>query len=242
MSAMSTGRASLSAAVGAEFRPVGDRTEWAEWTAGPASAPCDAAGPNNRAERHLRIADPRQRRERRERGLRVTELYFRELRVRQVRATGVRRRPVRASAAQRPQPPGPVSGRAPQLRAHEMGARRSRPGDLTDPVRLTRRGRAVVASLAMLAAAAIVALLWLSLAAGAQAASAGQSRQPGQSARSGYLGMTRIVVRPGQTLWSIAAAAEPSADPRIVIPQIMEANALSGTSIRAGELLWVPKG
>jgi LysM repeat protein len=54
--------------------------------------------------------------------------------------------------------------------------------------------------------------------------------------------MTQIVVRPGQTLWSIAAAAEPSADPRIVIQQIIDANALGGNTIRAGQLLWVPKG
>jgi len=117
-----------------------------------------------------------------------------------------------------------------------MGVRRSWPGGQSGPVRLTRRGRAVVAGLTILAATAVAVVLWLSLAAGAQAAS------HGQPARAGYLGMTRIVVRPGQTLWSIASAAEPSADPRIVIQQIMDANSLGGTSIRAGELLWVPKG
>jgi hypothetical protein len=54
--------------------------------------------------------------------------------------------------------------------------------------------------------------------------------------------MTRVLVQPGQTLWSIAAAAEPRADPRLVIQQIASANALGGSAIYPGELLWVPKG
>jgi LysM repeat protein len=47
-------------------------------------------------------------------------------------------------------------------------------------------------------------------------------------------------VQSGQTLWSIAAAAEPTADPRTVIGQIMSANALASPAINAGQLLWVP--
>jgi LysM repeat protein len=53
--------------------------------------------------------------------------------------------------------------------------------------------------------------------------------------------MTQIVVQPGQSMWSIAASADPAADPRVVIQQIISANSLTGTSIRAGQLLWVPK-
>jgi Tfp pilus assembly protein FimV len=58
--------------------------------------------------------------------------------------------------------------------------------------------------------------------------------------RAGYQGMHEIVVRPGQTLWSIAAAAEPAADPRSVVQEIMAANALAGPGITAGQLLWIP--
>jgi LysM repeat protein len=54
--------------------------------------------------------------------------------------------------------------------------------------------------------------------------------------------MAQVVVRPGQTLWSIAERAEPAADPRIVVQQIIEFNALSGPVIQPGESLWVPKG
>jgi LysM repeat protein len=50
------------------------------------------------------------------------------------------------------------------------------------------------------------------------------------------------VVHPGQTLWSIASRAQPSADPRNVIQQIIELNALTGTGIEPGERLWVPRG
>ena len=60
------------------------------------------------------------------------------------------------------------------------------------------------------------------------------------SARAGYQGMHQVVVQPGQTLWSIAATAEPAADPRIVIGEIMTANALQGSDISTGQLLWVP--
>jgi LysM domain len=104
------------------------------------------------------------------------------------------------------------------------------------PVRLTRRGRAVLAGLVILLAVATLTLFWMISAGGVQAS--GQGQPP----RSEYRGMTRVVVRQGQTLWSIAASAEPTADPRIVVQQIIEVNALTGTDIRTGELLWVPKG
>lgn len=213
MSLMSTGRASLKAAVGAEFMVPGT------WTGG--SAPCDAAGlaADGCGCREAGASQPG------ERDLRLTELHFREVHVMQVRIGGHGARQRRS-----------VSPRAQQVRPRETGVRRHQSADRPGPVRLTRRGRAVAAGLTILAATAVAVVLWLSLAAGAQASS------HAQSARAGYRGMTQVVVRPGQTLWSIASAAEPSADPRIVIQQIMDANALGGTSIHAGELLWVPKG
>ncbi|HEU5416869.1 MAG TPA: LysM peptidoglycan-binding domain-containing protein [Streptosporangiaceae bacterium] len=103
------------------------------------------------------------------------------------------------------------------------------------PVRLTRRGRVVVGGLAIAAAAAVACLLSLALASGALASSHGP-------AGAGYQGMRQVVVQPGQTLWSIAATAAPSADPRVVIPQIEEANSLSGSTVYPGETLWVPGG
>jgi hypothetical protein len=101
------------------------------------------------------------------------------------------------------------------------------------PLRLTRRGRIVVAALVLVGATVATLLITLLAPGGAQATNHGP-------ARAGYQGMHQVVVQPGQTLWSIAAAAQPSADPRTVIQEIMSANALSGPAISAGQLLWVP--
>lgn len=87
----------------------------------------------------------------------------------------------------------------------------------------------------MLATAATVTLIWMATAGGAAASS------PGTPARSPYAGMTQIAVRPGQTLWSVAVAAEPSANTWVVVQQIMDVNSLTATNIQAGQLLWVPK-
>ena len=103
-------------------------------------------------------------------------------------------------------------------------------------MRLTRRGRVVLAAFAVVVSTAMVTLFWLSVAGGAQAASHGL--RPGAA----YQGMTQVVVRPGQTLWSIASRAEPAADPRLVIQQIIQVNGLNGSVIQPGESLWVPKG
>ncbi|HEY7142849.1 MAG TPA: LysM peptidoglycan-binding domain-containing protein [Streptosporangiaceae bacterium] len=165
-----------------------------------------------------------------------------QLQVRQVQVSQVRVHRVRAGRPASPNRPSPApagrapAGAGPASRA-QAGLRRARAGaGRPGPVRLTRRGRTVLAVLAILATLAVLALLWLSVAGGAQAA------DRGQRAGSPYQGMTQVVVRPGQTLWSIAAAAEPAADPRVVAQQIMEVNALSGATIQAGQLLWVPRG
>jgi hypothetical protein len=102
------------------------------------------------------------------------------------------------------------------------------------PLRLTRRGRVVVATLIVAIVAAIALVVGLAAAGDVQAANHGQPR-------AGYQGMHEIVVRPGQTLWSIASAAEPGADPRDVVQEIMTANAMTDTTISAGQLLWVPR-
>jgi LysM domain len=139
------------------------------------------------------------------------------------RPAGTRRAAGRTPSAR----PGPAARPAAGSRA----ARPAAPG----PVRLTRRGRVVVGGLAVAVAVAVAFLLSLTLAGGALASSHG-------AAGAGYRGMHRVVVEPGQTLWSIATAAAPSADPRQVVAQIMSVNSLSGAGIYAGEQLWVPAG
>lgn len=255
MSGTSTRLASLRAAVGAEFMVPGP---WpaGSGTSGAAGLAADAyggqgAGQGGQAEPDLRITE-----------LHFRELHFRELHVREVRAGArgarpggadavrahqARAREIRVRQSQRSEPlarargPQPADARRPHARpagARPVAARSAgaRPAGGPAPVRLTRRGRLAVAGLAVLAATAVLVLLWLSAAGGAQASS------HGQPAGAGFQGMTKVVVRPGQTLWSIAASAEPSANPWVVIQQIIDANALSGISVYAGEPLWVPKG
>jgi LysM domain len=103
-------------------------------------------------------------------------------------------------------------------------------------LRLTRRGRRVLTGFVMLVIVISAMLIWTGVAGGAQAP------RPGAPARSVYQGMTQIVVQPGQTLWSIAEAVAPSADPRTAVQQISDVNGLTGTRIEAGQLLWVPRG
>jgi len=92
----------------------------------------------------------------------------------------------------------------------------------------------VVACLLVAGLTVAVLLITMLASGGAQATNHGQPR-------AGYQGMHQIVVRPGQTLWSIAASAEPSADTRVIVQEIMTANALTNADISAGQLLWIPR-
>ncbi len=99
-------------------------------------------------------------------------------------------------------------------------------------LRLTRRGRVVAAAVAAL----LVALVSL-LAAGA--AQATNHALPSGAARQNLI---QVVVRPGQSLWSVAESADPDQDTRAVIQQIVDLNSLSGDVVFAGQQLWVPRG
>ena len=125
--------------------------------------------------------------------------------------------------------------------SRSLGSPTVRPAARSGRVRLTRRGKIVVGLLAVIAVASLAALVWLAVAGRAQAA--GQVGQPGQAGQPGSAGhsMLRVVVRSGESLWSIAVRTNPDADPRAVIQQIIDDNALSGTAIRAGQVLWVPR-
>lgn len=100
------------------------------------------------------------------------------------------------------------------------------------PLRLTRRGRAVVTAAAVLA----VGALSMVLAGAAQAT--GHSGAPAGPGR----GVTRVLVGPGQNLWSLAEAYDPDADPRFVIQDILRLNSMAADQIQPGQILWVPRG
>ena len=121
--------------------------------------------------------------------------------------------------------PAPGSSQTPRVRA-------TRPETANPPLRLTRRGRVVVA----VAAALVLAALSLVIASTAQA-----TNHP-VSSRAAQQGLAQVTVHPGQSLWSVAESADPAADTRVVIQQIIELNGLSGNVVFGGQRLWVPRG
>lgn len=78
----------------------------------------------------------------------------------------------------------------------------------------------------LLAAVAAVSLFGLGLAVGAHG-----------STSAGY---TTIVVQPGDTLWSIAAARYPADDVRVRVDDIEQANGLASPTIQVGQTLRLP--
>lgn len=93
------------------------------------------------------------------------------------------------------------------------------------PVRLTRRGRLLMA-LAVLAAA-------FSILGAAQPQAFAVGRH--QGARS-----ERVTLRPGETLWAIAARTAPGVDPRETVARIQSMNDLDSSTVAAGSVLLVP--
>ena len=110
------------------------------------------------------------------------------------------------------------------------GGARFRTRGAAPAVRLTRRGRAMAAGASALAVCA------LSIA----AATAAQASHAGQATPGGYA--VKVEVGPGQSLWSLAEAYDPDADPRLVIQQIQQMNSMTGDQLQPGEALWVPRG
>jgi LysM domain len=118
-------------------------------------------------------------------------------------------------------------------RGDTPAARSGRPRDTpVAPLRLTRRGRVVVA----LAAALLVTMVSLLLAGVAQATNDGPSSHAARE------NLVQVIVRPGQSLWSVAESADPDQDTRAVIQQIIDLNSLNGDTVFAGQQLWVPRG
>ena len=122
-------------------------------------------------------------------------------------------------------PPAPASSRTPRTQA-------TRPETANPPLRLTRRGRVVVAVFTALVLAALSLVI----------ASAAQATNHPVSSRAAQQGLAQVTVHPGQSLWSVAESADPAADTRVVIQQIIELNGLTGNVVFAGQRLWVPRG
>jgi len=112
----------------------------------------------------------------------------------------------------------------------------AQPRPVRTRVRLTRRGRIVVAILSTAGVVLVAALAWL---AGTTRAEAAGSGSPASAV---YHSLRSVVVQPGESLWTIATQADPAGDPRTVMQEIVDINALHGTSVQPGERLWLPRG
>ena len=97
-------------------------------------------------------------------------------------------------------------------------------------VRLTRRGR--------LARTIVVLSLAVVMVAGFAATSGANQEAPVKSAAPSY---SVVVVAPGETLWSVAAAYA-SGDVQGFVTEIREINNLKGYDLQAGQRLRVPLG
>ena len=73
-------------------------------------------------------------------------------------------------------------------------------------------------------------------------AGVGAGDEPRPVAARGAAELVQVVVRPGQSLWSVAESADPDQDTRVVIQQIIDLNSLNGDTVFAGQRLWVPRG
>ena len=94
------------------------------------------------------------------------------------------------------------------------------------PIRLTRRGRRVVALLAII----LIALTFLLIGMRGAVATDGTVQSETQS----------VVVKPGQSLWDVAVAISPNTDPRETIWLIQQLNTMETSEVMAGQALIVP--
>jgi hypothetical protein len=112
--------------------------------------------------------------------------------------------------------------------------RQARPAAPQRPLTLTRRGRLVVSLLvvaAVLMSLVAVAAVLLGPAAGTAAAA---------KEATTHMTASTLVVRPGDTLWSIATRVAPNADPRETITALREVNNLAQPVVYVGQRLIIP--
>jgi LysM domain len=93
-------------------------------------------------------------------------------------------------------------------------------------LRLTRRGRLVLVLMVTL----LVVIAGITLGHGSSLA-AGRGDGPARHA---------VIVRGGETLWSVAARIAPHQDPRLIVADIQSLNHLTGAAVQPGQQLVVP--
>ena len=114
-----------------------------------------------------------------------------------------------------------------QVSAHQSYAPQQPAGAVR--LRITRRGRVVLAALITLAVGALLFAAAVLTADRAQA-----------SAEAGTTEFSYLVVEPGQTLWGLAAELDPNSDPREVIDEVVRLNQLQSSELRTGDRIAIP--
>lgn len=97
-------------------------------------------------------------------------------------------------------------------------------------LRMTARGRRILAGMAALPAAVALSVAVVS---GGSALASRDANAPSGS-------FTTLTVTAGESLWSIAEQVAPGADPRDVVDAIVRLNALEGVTVSAGQRLSIP--
>jgi len=133
--------------------------------------------------------------------------------------------PIRTDAAQES-----AAARKPAAARKAEAARK--PAAARTPVRLTRRGRLVLTATGVLAIGAVSMVL---------AGAARATGHPGAPAGPGTA-VTKVLVRPGDSLWSLAEAYDPNADTRLIVQDIQQLNSMTTDQVQPGQILWVPRG
>lgn len=122
-----------------------------------------------------------------------------------------------------------IAGTAPSFRLDRVSGRSA---GRTPNFHLTRRGWIVLVAvpLALLAAALLIVSAFFT----SQAQAAGSGTAVTET--------VRVSVTSGETLWALAAEYAPERDPRAVVEEIVELNALASSTVQAGQTLHIPVG
>jgi LysM domain len=98
------------------------------------------------------------------------------------------------------------------------------------PVRLTRRGRAVLVTVA---AAMLLAGFWITAGRGQEAGASLPGAAPAQPRET-------VIAGDRDTLWAIAVRTRPGVDPRITVQRLIDINELNDGIIQPGQRLILP--
>ena len=97
--------------------------------------------------------------------------------------------------------------------------------------KLTARGRGVVRGAAVASPLIVV---------GAGFSAVGNASEKGVPSTPASAGYVRVVVAPGESLWSLASMVAGNGSVTAVEQEIVDANQLQSTDLAAGDRLWVP--